>query len=104
MLPDAQQMQRYKLVILERMQQDLDRYITIVLSVFTYASAVYLAGYLKLLWTPATLIPDFVVISLMVSAMVLVSMISALALATLVDGYFSRQIETVSALLLPEGR
>lgn len=85
-------MQRQKLVILERMRHDVGRFTNPVFNFFVIAAAIYLPCYanLMLFSTSDTLDPLNLLLAL--SAISLVLMSPAFALAAIVEVYFSRQI------------
>lgn len=96
MFSNIPHMQRQKLVILERVRNDVGRFTSPVFNAFLIASAVYLPCYAKLMLfsTYGTLDPLNVLLAL--SAVVLVIMSPAFALAATVEVYFARHIAKVS--------
>lgn len=89
-------MQRQKLVILERVRHDIGRFTNPVFNLFVTAAAIYLPCYAKLMLfsTSGTLDPLNVLLAL--SAIALVLMTPAFALAATVEVYFARRIAKAS--------
>lgn len=89
-------MQRQKLVILERARHDIGRFTNPVFNLFVIAAAIYLPCYAKhmLFSTSSKLDPLNVLLAL--SAIALVLMAPAFALAATVEVYFARRIANAS--------
>lgn len=92
-------MQRQKLAILERLRHDVGRFTNPVLNAFLIAAAVYLPCFAKLMIfsTSGTLDPLNVLLAL--SAIAIVLMTPAFALAAAVEVYFARRIANASGAL-----
>lgn len=87
---------RQNLIMLERTQRDIARVTGPVFHIVSTAAAIYLPCYAKLMLfsTPGTLDPMMVLLALSAVALVLLS--PALALAATVEVYFMRRIAEVS--------
>lgn len=90
------QWHRQNLVALERVHQDITRFTGPVVHIFTIAAAIYLPCYAKLILfaAPSTSDPMMVLLALSAIALVLVS--PAFALAATVEVYFTRRIARAS--------
>jgi len=96
MFSNIPHIQRQKLVILERVRNDVGRFTNPVFNLFVLAAAIYLPCYAKLMLfsTSGSLDPLNVLLAL--SAIALVLTTPAFALAATVEVYFSRRIAKAS--------
>lgn len=94
--------QRQKLVILERVKQDISRFTSPLFNVFAIAAAVYLPCYAHLMLFSSAGAMDPLNILLVLSAITLVLISPAFALAATVEVYFTRRIANISRRGLPD--
>ena len=95
-LSNIPHMQRQKLVILERVRHDVGRFTNPVFSAFLIAAAVYLPCYAKLMLFSTSGALDPLNVLLALSAVALVLMSPAVALAATFEVYFARRIARAS--------
>ncbi|WP_150282682.1 hypothetical protein [Salipiger aestuarii] len=89
-------MERQKLVILERVQHDVGRFTNPVFNLFVIAAAIYLPCYAKLMLFSSYGTLDPLSVLLALSAIALVLMTPAFALAATVEVYFASRIAKAS--------
>ncbi|KIN61841.1 hypothetical protein Z946_696 [Sulfitobacter noctilucicola] len=93
LLSDIPHMQRQKLAILERVQHDMSRVINPVFHSFTIAAAIYLPCYVNRVFFSNADGLDLLNFLLALSAIALVLMSPAFALAATLEVYLGRRIE-----------
>lgn len=96
MLSDIPHMQRQKLAILERVQHDMSRVINPVFHSFTIAAAIYLPCYVNRVFFSNAGGLDLLNFLLALSAIALVLMSPAFALAATLEVYIGRRIAKAS--------
>lgn len=96
MFSNIPHMQRQKLVILERVRHDIGRFTNPVFNAFLIAAAIYLPCYAKLMLFSTSGDLDPLNVLLALSAVALVLVFPALALAATVEVYFARRIAKAS--------
>ena len=96
MVSNIPHMQRQKLVILERVRHEMSRFINPVFHSFTIAAAIYLPCYVNRMFFSNAGGLDLINLLLALSAIALVLMSPAFALAATLEVYLGRRIAKAS--------